>query len=145
MVVVFLDLRKAFDTVKHDVLISKLYNFIISVKLDAVRIKGAHSSFVRNTMGVPQGSVRSSFFNLYINDLPQHCQGVNLQLFADDTVLNTHAKNTQRAAEKLTHAMQGVADCLEKSCLTLNISKTKGMFFCKTKGQILTADIFTKN
>ena len=151
---VFLDLRKAFDTVNHNILISKLSHFNLSTqtltwlstylsnRVQCVRVKDAYSTYVTNTMGVPQGSVLGPLlFSLYINDLPQHCNGVDIQLYADDTVLYAHAKNSEMAAEKLTNAMQGVAQWLEQSCLTLNISKTKGMFFYKRKGQIPSANI----
>jgi len=74
-----------------------------------------------------------------------HCHGVDIQLNANDAVLYTHAKNAYLADEKVTCAMQGVVEWLEQSCLTLHISKTKGMLFYKTKGQIQSADIFIKN
>ena len=141
-----MDLRKAFDTVNHNVLMSKLSNFNLSAntlawissylsnRTQCVKIKNVCSSNLKCTMGVPQGSVLGPLlFSLYINDLPQYCHGVEVQLYADDTVLYTHAKSAQLAAEKLASALDGVVEWLDQSCLTLNVSKTKGMFFSKTK------------
>lgn len=154
---VFLDLSKAFDTVNHDVLGSKLNSFnlssntlawissYLSNRRQCVKIKGMCSSFLGCTTGVPQGSVLGPLlFSLYINDLPQHCHGVEVQLYADDTVLYTHATSAQQAAIKLTNALVGVAEWLDQSCLTLNIGKTKGMFFSKTKLNILDVNICFK-
>ena len=96
-------------------------------------------------MGVPQGSVLGPLlFSLYINNLPHYCHDVEVQLYADDTVLYTHAKSAQQAATKLTNALVGVAEWLDQSCLTLNVSKTKGMFFAKTKLNIPDVNICIK-
>lgn len=96
-------------------------------------------------MGVPQGSVLGPLlFSLYINDLPQYCHDVEVQLYADDTVLYTYAKSAQQAATKLSNALVGVAEWLDQSCLTLNIGKTKGMFFSKTKLNIPDVNICIK-
>ena len=66
---VFKDLRKAFDTVNHDVLISKLskFNFssralawmssYLSNRMQCVKVCDALSINLKLTMGVPQGSV----------------------------------------------------------------------------------------
>ena len=56
-----------------------------------------------------------------------------VQLYTDDTVLDTHATSTQVAVEKLASALDRVIEWLDQSFLTLNVSKTKGMVFSKTK------------
>ena len=72
-------------------------------------------------------------FSFYINDLPLYRHGLEIQLYADDTVLYTRAKLAQLEAEKLASALNGVVEWLDQSCFTVNVSKTKGMFSSKTK------------
>lgn len=153
---VFLDLRKAFDTVNHGALLSKLskLNFssgalawmssYLNDRFQCVRVGDALSSNLRCTMGVPQGSVLGPLlFSIYINDLPEQCQDVEVQMYADDTVVYTHAKTAELAAAKLTAALDRIQHWLDQSCLSLNVSKTKGMFFSKTKVQPMV-DILIK-
>ena len=45
---------------------------------------------------------------------------------------------------KLTSALDGVVEWLDQSCLTLDVSKTKGMYFSKTKLNIPDVNVFIK-
>lgn len=80
-------------------------------------------------------------FSLYIKDLPTVCPEVQVQMYADDTVVYTHAKTKEHAAKKLTAALKEVSDWLYRSCLTLNVSKTVGMFFSIKKNEEHCSDI----
>lgn len=112
---VFLDFKKAFDTVNHNVLLSKLSKFNLSVntmiwmesylnnRKQCTRVGDKCSSFANCISGVPQGSILGPLlFCIYINDLPQTCPDVNIQMYADDTVIFTHARSKEHAAAKLT-------------------------------------------
>uniref|UniRef100_A0A8C8E3R6 Reverse transcriptase domain-containing protein n=1 Tax=Oryzias sinensis TaxID=183150 RepID=A0A8C8E3R6_9TELE len=149
---VFLDLKKAFDTVNHKILLSKLCKFNFSSdalqwidsyltdRSQLVKVQSFKSAALSLPTGIPQGSILGPLlFSLYINDLPSSCPDVSVQMYADDTVVYAHGSNSSQVAEKLTNAMVNITAWLKYSCLQLNTSKTVAMFFTKSDNN-LTAE-----
>lgn len=103
---VLIDLRKAFDTVDHNILLHKLdyYGFrgvinrwlssYLQGRTQNTQIGPHVSSRVGITCGVPQGSVLGPLlFLLYINDIQNSSDKLNFYLFADDTNILYANKN----------------------------------------------------
>ena len=93
----FCDLRKAFDSCNHQILLSELSRLgirgaalnwfanYLSDRSQFVCVNGVNSSMQTIRLGVPQGSILGPIlFLLYINDLPL-CTTLLALLFADDT------------------------------------------------------------
>ena len=143
---VFLDLRKAFDTVNHSILLEKLRNFNLSTdclkllesylssRSQLVKNQNHNSNVLQVSTGVPQGSVLGPLlFSMYINDLPSVCESCDIVMYADDTVILGYGKTAEEVATKLTDAMVRITSWLNQCCLQLNLTKTVCMFFSKTK------------
>ena len=112
---IFIDLKKAFDTVNHPILIRKLEHYgirenslqwftsYLSNRKQYVYFNG-HSSEVKSiNCGVPQGSVLGPLlFLLYINDLPHVSSNLRFYLFADDTNLYYESNDLKKLKKLLT-------------------------------------------
>ena len=98
--VLFLDLKKAFDTVDHNILLSKLRMY--GVNLDSLKlfqnyltcrqqktkVNGVHFDMREISCGVPQGSILGPLlFIIYVNDIIEYITDWKLSLFADDTAI----------------------------------------------------------
>ena len=139
---VFIDLKKAFDTVNHNILLRKLQQLGICGQLliwvsnylhervQRTLANGVLSQALSVSCGVPQGSILGPlFFISYTNDVKQCLGDVGLGLYADDTVIYTHNANLLTAQTQLQNKLNEFATWCKMNALTINIKKTKLMVF----------------
>ncbi len=138
--VLFLDFKKAFDSVNHNILLSKLelygirgtslkwFKSYLSNRKQICSINGKQSDVNDLKCGAPQGSNLGPFlFLLYINDLPRCLQTTKARLFANDTTLSISASTVDEIESKLNHDLLNVNEWLIANKLTLNETKTEFM------------------
>ena len=139
---IFLDLKKAFDTVNHSILLSKLdfygfrghvNQFIASYLSDRNQytvINGSKSEIMKIETGVPQGSVLGPlFFLLYINDITADVEFSKTTLFADDTSLILHHKDIKTLKIQAEKDLKNVYEWLLANKLSLSWEKTNFIIF----------------
>ena len=135
---VFLDLRKAFDTVDHLLLINKLKSLGVAGKsLEWLRsyLSGlvqqsmcvnALSPSAKITMVVPQGSILGPLlFLVYINGIQSELQHSKMTMFADDMVFYCHENSPTNLQSKLNADLAAITSWLHDNKLTLNVTKSK--------------------
>ena len=137
-IAVFLDLKKAFDTVNHEILIGKLsflgmqpcaLNLITSYlenRSQRCYVNGYLSKPQKIDYGVPQGSILGPLlFLIYINDLPNCIEKSTVRMFADDTTLTASGIALPEIESKINHDLINVQKWLLANKLCLNLIKTE--------------------
>ena len=138
---VLLDLQKAFDTVDHSILISKLqcmgfgkaslkwFKSYLSERNQICDFDGVLSEPMNITCGVPQGSILGPLlFLIYVNDIPAavKCQ---LLLYADDSSLLVSGKDISQIEDTLSGELQNVREGLIDNRLSLHLGKSECILF----------------
>ena len=138
---IFLDQKKAFDTVDHCILLSKLcklgikgiehkwFSNYLTSRCQSVNINGVLSEPLTMDIGVPQGSILGPLlFILYINDLPNIIdESCKVVLYADDSALFYASNDPDHLQTVLNSQLCKVGEWLQKNKLTLNVKKTNLM------------------
>ena len=105
---IYLDLSKAFDSLKYNILMSKLEFYglqnkalqllksYLSDRSQYVQIDNVKSNPRSVSCGIPQGSVMGPLlFNIFINDIINATTKFTLIMYADDTTLVSHCSCPQ--------------------------------------------------
>ena len=143
---ILIDLKKAFDTVDHQILLKKLFCYgfrdlsfdwiesYLNDRFQSTKVNGELSDLIKEeAFGVPQGSVLGPlFFLLYINDINQVMTGF-FHLYADDTIFIHHNTTKNALINSLERQMVDLYSWLTLNKLTLNLDKTECIFFGNSK------------
>ena len=145
--VVFIDFKKAYDTVNRGLLIKRLQilgiNGIFMRNIMAmyskteysIKLKGGYTRAINSNLGLKQGCPLSPMlFNLYIDDIKDifdekcepitiHDTKINYFLYADDLVIVSESRTG------LQKCIDNVFDFAKTKHLTISVKKSKTMVF----------------
>ena len=146
---VFLDLKKAFDTVSHDILLKKLYAYgirgnafkllksYLTNRTQFVVYDGIPSCTLPINCGVPQGSVLGPLlFIISMNDIGNVSDFLYTILYADDTSVLLNGKDYITLVKLLTLELDKLSVWLKANKLSLNVQKTYYMVFHRARIKI---------
>ena len=134
-VLIFFDIKKAFDSVSHPALLKHLIDqgvpdslvFIIDDWLTHRTVQTSFNNCLSKkrtkNLGIPQGSPISLFlFNSFINDIPvpEHSE---IFVYADDIALKVDCTNAEDYQKRIEQAVDTIIRWSEKKLLHMNMSK----------------------
>ena len=139
---IFVDFRKAFDVVDHQLLLTKLklyrvsdsalswFTSYVTNRSQFVTIERQRSDCLPIKQGVPQGSVLGPvLFLLFVNDLPLHLTRTSTDIFADDTTLSASAHWTDipTVVQDINNDLEKISEWSTRNRMIINTDKTKSL------------------
>lgn len=138
----FLDISKAFDSLSHDILLSKLkyygirgtvlkwFKSYLEGRKQTVFFADVMSIEIDSVTGVPQGSVLGPLlFIIYTNDIYSCLKHSKIITFADDATLYVTGNSQTQLVTNLESDLDVISDWYTANGLCLNSTKTKCMLF----------------
>ena len=149
---VLIDLKSAFDTVNHSILLSKLelygirghplnwFKSYLSDRKFSVSLSGSSSPDKTVNIGIPQGSILGPLlFIIYNNELPKVSKVLSTTLFADDTNFSISSNSYDNLVYTLNEELDKIENWTVANRLTINTSKTELLMF--TNRQFIFNDV----
>jgi hypothetical protein len=156
-IIIFCDLKKAFDTCNHSILLNKLsklgikdkeldwFKSYLTDRKQFVTIDSFDSTLRTILTGVPQGSILGPLlFLLYINDLP-NCTDLLSILFADDTALTASHENIDTLYDYVNTEFQKLCYYFRQNKLSLHPDKTKYLLITPSPNLFCDRKLFINN
>ena len=137
--IVFLDVRKAFDSINHEILNDKMRNFFgvtrnqlrwfesyLNNRVQQCLINGQLSSPKNIICGVPQGSILGPLlFLLYINDMPDSLSHLTPSLYANDMEIYASSNDCADLVDKVNFDLENIRKWMIQNKLQIHPSKSK--------------------
>ena len=133
-------MRKAFDVIKHDILLAKLesysikgntlqwFNSYLLARSQFVVCRDSASEVPQSPFGVPQGSVLGpTLFNIHINNISKACHNSDVALFVDYTEIHFSSKDVREAEYRINEDLKSVNKWFSNNGLICNTTKTVTM------------------
>ena len=140
----FVDFRKAFDTLDRDILLRKLFrmgvrgigheilnSYYKGDRKQYVHVNGVSSDLLDSKNGCIQGSnLGPLMYILYADDLNKiFDDSVQLVTFADDTVIYIKGESTHELQDKINQIVEKLIDWCNNNKLCVNFEKKRKLCF----------------
>ena len=136
----FLDIKKCFDSIDHNILLTKLQRYGIKGnelswfrsylhnRSQIVINNGKKSDKCFVNIGVPQGTILGPvLFLLYVNDLSNSVINANINIYADDVVIYCSSESLPDLSINLQNNINSVYDWYTNNKLILSVDKCSTM------------------
>ena len=137
---IFIDLKKAFDTVDHQILLDKMqfygiirlahkwFSSYLDNRKQYCRVNDTTSSIENIDIGVPQGSCLGPLLSLlYINDLPFALKRAKATMYAEDTAISYTSDKIEELDLVINEELSYIERWLQGNKISLNVVKTQAM------------------